>query len=202
MLASNQIVLASASPRRRELLAQVGVEFTVVPSGAPEDVLDKETPEAHVKRLSLAKAREVAARTDVAGRYFIGSDTVVVRDGVILGKPVDTADAEKMLRSLAGRTHRVWSGFAIIDRETGHEETHACVTEVTFKELTAAEIAGYIDSGEPMDKAGSYGIQGIGAFMVSAINGSYPNVVGLPVCEVVTRLEELGAFRMFTPTGE
>ena len=199
---SNKIILASASPRRRELLAQVGIEFDVVPSNAQEEVLPNETPEAHVKRLSLDKAREVAGRKDVNGRWFIGSDTVVVRDGEILGKPCDDEDATRMLRSLSGRSHRVWSGYAIVDRCNGTEEAAACVTEVTFKELTDDEIAGYIASGEPLDKAGSYAIQGIGMFMVSAINGSYPNVVGLPVCEVVTRLEQLGAFRMFSGTGE
>lgn len=194
---NEQIVLASASPRRRELLTQVGVKFSVVPSTAPEEVLPDETPEAHVTRLSLAKAREVAARAEVAGRWFIGSDTVVVRDGVILGKPRDASGAAAMLRSLSGRSHRVWSGYAIIDRLSATEEAAACVTEVTFKELTDAEIAGYIATGEPMDKAGAYGIQGIGMFMVSAINGSYPNVVGLPVCDVVSCLEKLGAFQLF-----
>ena len=202
MAQSNRIVLASASPRRRELLAQVGVKFGIVPSNAPEVVLPNETPEAHVTRLSLDKAREVAARADVAGRWFIGSDTVVVRDGSILGKPRDAADAATMLRSLSGRSHRVWSGYAIIDRHTATEEAAACVTEVTFKELTDAEIAGYIATGEPMDKAGAYGIQGIGMFMVSAINGSYPNVVGLPVCDVVTCLEKLGAFQLFAAKKE
>ncbi|MBW6510873.1 MAG: Maf family protein [Desulfuromonadaceae bacterium] len=200
MAENEQIVLASASPRRRELLTQVGVQFTVVPSTAPEEVLPDETPQAHVTRLSLAKAREVAARAEVAGRWFIGSDTVVVRDGVILGKPCDAADAAAMLRSLSGRSHRVWSGYAIIDRLSGQQEAYACVTVVTFKELTDAEIVGYIATGEPMDKAGAYAIQGRGMFMVRAIDGSYPNVVGLPVCEVVTRLEALGAHRMFGAT--
>ncbi|PLX86628.1 MAG: septum formation inhibitor Maf [Desulfuromonas sp.] len=191
------IVLASASPRRRELLASVGIEFDVVPSRAPEEELPGETPEQHVIRLSRDKAREVASRDDVAGRWFIGSDTIVLRDGDILGKPKDAPEAADMLRSLSGRSHRVLSGYAVHDRHDGGCVAGAAVTAVRFKELTEQEIAGYIATGEPFDKAGSYAIQGIGAFMVLAIEGSYTNVVGLPLCEVVEVLENLGAARLF-----
>ncbi len=193
----NDLVLASASPRRRDLLASVGIAFSVVPSRAAEEVLPGETAEAHVQRLSLDKAREVAGRSEVSGRWFLGSDTVVVRDGEILGKPADDADARRMLRSLAGRSHRVVSGYAIIDRQTGEEISEAVQTLVRFRELTEAEIAGYIASGEPADKAGAYAIQGIGAFMVRSIDGSYTNVVGLPLCETVEALQRLGAVRLF-----
>lgn len=192
-----QIVLASASPRRRELLAQVGIRCTVIPSGADETLLPGETPEQHVLRLALEKAQEVARRPDSPGRWFIGSDTIVLRDATILGKPADAAEAAEMLRSLSGRSHQVLSAFAIFDRESGRCRSEAVTTLVHFKQLTAREIAGYIASGEPFDKAGSYAIQGIGAFMVPAIEGSYSNVVGLPVAQVVAALEELGALSLF-----
>lgn len=189
----NTIILASASPRRSELLRQVGFEFEVIPSQAEELELAGESPEEHVIRLSLEKAREVSTRDDIDGRWVIGSDTIVLRDAEILGKPADTEDAARMLRSLSGRTHQVLSGYAILDRGTGENRAAAVTTRVTFRSLTDAEITGYIATGEPADKAGSYAIQGLGAFMVSRIEGSYSNVVGLPLCEVVQALEILGA---------
>lgn len=192
-MSSAQIVLASASPRRRELLAQVGVAARVVPAAIDESVLPGETAEQHVVRLSQAKADAVAARPQVAGRWFIGSDTVVVRDDVILGKPADAGEAAAMLRSLAGRAHTVVSGYAVHDRVTGRTLSAAVTTRVWFKALTEREIAGYLATGEPFDKAGAYAIQGVGAFMVTHIEGSYPNVVGLPLCEVLAALEQLGA---------
>jgi septum formation protein len=191
------IVLASASPRRRELLAQIGLAATVVPADVDETVLAGETPEIHVVRLSEAKALAVAGRHDTAGRWFIGSDTVVVRDGIILGKPADAAEAAAMLHSLSGRGHEVVSGYAVHDRNSGRTISGAVATRVWFKELTAEEIAGYIATGEPFDKAGAYAIQGRGAFMVPRIEGSYPNVVGLPLCEVIAALEEFNAINLF-----
>ena len=197
MSSAPQIVLASASPRRKELLTRIGLDIAVIPADIDETVLPDELPEAHVERLSLAKARAIAGRSDVGGRWFIGSDTVVVRDDVILGKPASTADAAVMLRSLAGRSHRVVSGYAVVDREQNRFEAAAIATRVTFRELTDAEIAGYIATGEPADKAGAYGIQGIGASLVRSIDGSYTNVVGLPLCEVVETLERMGAATLF-----
>ncbi len=197
MSSAPQIVLASASPRRKELLTRIGLDIAVIPADIDETVLPDELPEAHVERLSLAKARAIASRSDVGGRWFIGSDTVVVRDDVILGKPASTADAAVMLRSLAGRSHRVVSGYAVVDREQNRFEAAAITTRVTFRELTDAEIAGYIATGEPADKAGAYGIQGIGASLVRSIDGSYTNVVGLPLCEVVETLERMGAATLF-----
>lgn len=191
------LTLASASPRRKELLASLGIEFQVVPSEAEELLLPDESPRQHVMRLSQAKALEVARRQEVPGRWFLGSDTVVLRDETVLGKPADAAEAAAMLRSLSGRSHRVLSGYAIYDRSNGRMESEAVVTRVRFKELTDREIAGYIATGEPFGKAGSYAIQGIGAFMIPAIEGSYSNVVGLPLCEVVAALERLGALRLF-----
>ena len=192
-----EIVLASASPRRRELLAQVGINFQVVPSEADETLLAGESPEAHVVRLSCDKAMEVAGRPHQGGRWFIGSDTVVVRDGVILGKPADANEAASMLASLSGRSHRVISGYAVHDRRTGRMISAAVTTRVFFKNLTHREIEGYIATGEPFDKAGAYAIQGVGAFMIPRIEGSYTNVVGLPLCAVISALEELGAVEMF-----
>lgn len=194
------IVLASASPRRSELLTQVGIKFQIVPSNADEAVLPKETPEEHVVRLSSDKAMEVANRPAQTGRWFIGSDTIVVRDDKILGKPVDAKEAAAMLASLSDRSHRVISGFAVYDREIGKKLSTAVTTRVFFKNLTTREIEGYIATGEPFDKAGSYAIQGIGSFMVPKIEGSYTNVVGLPLCEVIAALEELGAIELFTCT--
>ena len=192
------IVLASASPRRRELLVQVGLAVEVVPADVDETVLPGEFPERHVIRLSEVKAMTVARRSEVAGRWFIGSDTVVVRDGSILGKPSGTEDAAAMLRSLSGRSHEVVSGYAVYDRDSGRILSGAVVTRVWFKLLTEQEIAGYLATGEPFDKAGAYAIQGLGAFMVPRIEGSYPNVVGLPLCEVIAALEECGAVNLFS----
>ena len=198
MLETANIVLASASPRRRELLARVGLEFQVIPSCVAETILPGETPEAHAVRLSREKALEVAGRSEVTGRWFIGSDTIVVRDDAILGKPTDAAAAARMLRSLSGRSHRVISGYAVHDRQTGETRAAEVTTRVWFKQLTEAEIGEYIATGEPFDKAGSYAIQGIGAFMVPRIEGSYTNVVGLPLCEVIATLEEMGAWQLAT----
>ncbi|HAD04399.1 MAG: septum formation protein Maf [Desulfuromonadales bacterium GWD2_61_12] len=192
-----QLVLASASPRRSELLARLGIRFAVAPSAIPEEPLPGESVVDHVLRLSQEKAREVAARPEVAGRWFLGSDTEVERDGVVLGKPVDAAAAAAMLRSLSGRAHQVVSGYAVYDRVSGEMTAGTVLTKVFFKDLTEVEISGYIASGEPFDKAGAYAIQGLGAFMVRAIDGSYTNVVGLPLCEVVTVLERLGAITLF-----
>jgi len=187
-----QLVLASASPRRCELLQQIGLEFQVIPSRADEHVLAGETPEEHVIRLSLNKATEVANRENVSGRWFIGSDTIVLCDQQILGKPRDEAHAVTMLKQLSGREHRVLSGYAIIDRETKEQRTEAVSTKVWFRQLTDDEIARYIATGEPADKAGSYAIQGLGICFVARIEGSYTNVVGLPLCKLTGAMKELG----------
>jgi len=191
------IILASASPRRSELLEQVGVRCRVIPSDTDEGLLAGETAEAHAVRLSRAKALEAARRQADAGRWFIGSDTIVVLDDTILGKPADAAAARAMLESLSGRGHRVVSGYAVHDRISGRTISDTVVTKVFFKELTSREIEGYIATGEPFDKAGAYAIQGLGSFMVPRIEGSYTNVVGLPLCEVIAALEELEAIELF-----
>lgn len=188
----DQLVLASASPRRRELLQQIGLNFQVIPSRAEEHILTGETPEEHVIRLSLDKATEVANRDNISGRWFIGSDTIVLCDNQILGKPCDEIHAAAMLKQLSGREHQVLSGYAIIDRQTGEQRTEAVSTKVWFRQLTEAEITGYIATGEPADKAGAYAIQGLGICFVARIEGSYTNVVGLPLCKLTLAMKELG----------
>jgi len=194
----NNIILASASPRRRELMSQVGIKFDVIPSNVDEEPLDGETPEEHVLRLAAEKARDVAGRMDGAGeRWVIGSDTIVVADSEIMGKPADRRDAVNMLKKLSGREHRVITAYCIINSDSRDELRRCVETLVRFRHLKDSEIEAYVDSGEPMDKAGAYAIQGLGSFMVEEIRGSYSNVVGLPICQVVEDLENVGALRLF-----
>lgn len=188
---SGKIILASASPRRIELLASAGIEVDAVPSRLPEEVRPGEAPADHVRRLSEAKAREVAAST--AGRFFIGADTAVVRGDRVMGKPRDRADAERMLRALSGGSHKVITGYAVYDAAGGRSRVGAATTLVYFKALSPQEIAAYVAAESPFDKAGAYAIQGRAAYMVQRIEGSYTNVVGLPLCEVVELLVEMGA---------
>ena len=173
------LVLASGSPRRRDILAAQGLVFAVQPADVDESALEGEAPGPHVERLALDKARAVAH--EHADALVMGCDTVVVIDGEILGKPVDEAAARAMLARLAGREHVVHSSVALVcaalDRAVvGHD-----TTRVRFRTLDAAEIDAYVAGGEPMDKAGAYGIQGTGAMVVASIEGCYFNVMGLPL---------------------
>lgn len=186
-----RIVLASASPRRLELLASAGVEFDVCASDIPEEPIPGEAPADFAVRLARDKAVATAARTE--GRWFVGADTIVVCDGEIMGKPVDEADAVRMLRKLSGVSHEVITGYAVYDRERDGLLCKAVVTRVVFKPLRDEEISAYVATGCPMDKAGAYAIQGGAAYMVERIDGSYTNVVGLPLCEVVEDLRRIGA---------
>jgi septum formation protein len=188
-MSRKRIVLASASPRRSELLESAGIPFSVIPADIPEEPLPGESPTAHVLRLAEEKARAVAG--SAGGDLFIGADTVVVCDGEIMGKPVDAADARRMLSALSGRTHEVITGFALYDRERDRLVSDAVSTRVIFKPLTSREIDAYVATGCPFDKAGAYAIQGGAAYMVRGIEGSYTNVVGLPLCEVVEALGRL-----------
>ncbi len=187
----DSIVLASASPRRSELMALAGIVCEVVPADICEDALPGELPADHVMRLSREKSAAVAAAH--GGRFFIGADTIVTLEDDILGKPVDGADAFAMLRRLSGRSHEVITGFTVLDSRSGSRTTRAIHTEVTFKVLTDKEIAAYIATGCPMDKAGAYAIQGGALHFVRAINGSYTNVVGLPMTELYEELQAMGA---------
>ena len=185
------IILASASPRRTELMSLAGIEFSVVPADICEDVLPGEIPAAHVMRLSREKADAVAAVTN--GRFFVGADTVVVLDDRIMGKPADEGEAFRMLSALSGRTHDVITGFTVFDKVSSIHVSRNVRTEVIFKEITESEIRAYIATGCPMDKAGAYAVQGGAAHFVRAIGGSYTNVVGLPMTELYETLCQLGA---------
>ena len=185
-----RLILASKSPRRKELLEQAGLIVTVVPSCVDEDGINITAPENLVKTLAEAKAR------DVAGAYpeswVIGADTIVLIDGEILGKPDSTETARRMIQQLNGQAHEVFTGYAIFC-----EAMNTCIsgvekTDVHFRNLSQQEIEWYIQTDEPYDKAGAYAIQGLGSFLVKRICGSYTNVVGLPVCEVLEHLLKTG----------
>lgn len=186
------IVLASASPRRSELLELAGVSFRVAPADIPEEPLPGEEAVAHALRLAEEKARAAAGR-EATGRWFIGADTIVVLEGRIMGKPVDDQDAYRMLADLSGKTHQVVTAYAVFDCQSGACETDAVQTGVCFKPLSHHEISAYVSTGCPLDKAGAYAIQGGAAHFVREIHGSYTNVVGLPTCELIETLRRLGA---------
>jgi septum formation protein len=184
------IVLASGSPRRREILQSLGISFTVMLSALEEPAHQNEPPEEFVQRLAQLKASDVACRTDEG--LVIGADTVVVSDHHILGKPQDEDDARQMLEMLSGRWHRVLTGVCLIDVSSDRQRVGCEETRVKFAELGAADIEWYISTGEPMDKAGAYAIQGYGALFIERIEGDYFNVVGLPVRLVYRFANELG----------
>jgi septum formation protein len=179
-IVGKRIILASGSPRRRYLLRQIGLDFSVVESNVSEEISGDPPPREIVLDLSRRKAEEVASRYDDA--IVIGADTIVVLDGAVLGKPVDAADAAKMLRLLSGRTHEVFTGFCIIEKPGGRTAGDVERTSVTFRKLAGPEIDAYVKSGSPMDKAGAYGIQDdMGAIFVERIEGCFYNVVGFPL---------------------
>jgi septum formation protein len=191
-----RFVLASASPRRAELLRSAGFEFDVIPAEIDEAIDVEETPDGYARRLAQLKAQGVAAR--VSGRVVLAADTIVVVDHEVLGKPADAEDARRMLRRLAGREHVVMTAVCLINphpaeagrHEGGREggakriQTALARTRVEFAPLSQAEIDWYVGTGEPMDKAGAYAVQGLASRFVTRIDGSYSNVVGLPVAVV------------------
>lgn len=185
-------MLASQSPRRRELLAGLGLCFEVIPAALEEPPPGETPPEEYVKTLALAKARKVAGRA--SGEAILAADTVVVLEGEILGKPKDFDEARQMLSALSGRTHQVFTGYTILsqrDESQRDEIIRAVRTEVVMKPLSPEEIEAYLATGEPMDKAGAYAIQGLASYMVQEVRGSVTNVIGLPLTEVVTDLLKL-----------
>lgn len=184
------LILASGSPRRRDLLGELGVPFQVVVSDAPEDLDPALDPEAQAIALAARKARAVAATLDAG--LVLGADTIVLLDGDILGKPADDADAARMLRRLSGRAHDVITGLALVDAGSGEERTDAVQSTVTFRPLAGEEIARYVATGEPRDKAGGYAIQGAGGELLARLDGCFANVVGLPLCAVSELLTEAG----------
>ena len=183
-----KIILASASPRRRELLTVAGVEFDVLVSDADETVPEGTAPKDAAMMTAEKKALAVAEKC--SDSVVIGADTIVVIDDMILGKPKDEADAMAMLRTLSGREHQVITGVCLTDGEK--TKCFAQVSKVRFYDLTDEEIASYVATEEPMDKAGSYGIQGKGCVLVEGIEGDYFNIVGLPVAETVRVLKSFG----------
>ena len=190
------LVLASASPRRRELLRLAGVPHRTETSDVDERLESGETPEAYTARAAARKAAAVADRSG-SGTWVLGADTTVVVDGRVLGKPKDEDDGRRMLGLLSGRTHRVLTAVHLCQAGGGPPEALMEETQVTFRALDPAWIDGYLATGEPMDKAGAYGIQGIGAMLVRSISGSYTNVVGLPLSETVDLLARPGVWRPF-----
>ena len=182
-----KIILASASPRRKELLTRAEVKFDICLKSVDETVPEGMNPVEGAEHTAAVKAMAVAFMNTEA--VVIGADTIVVLDGEVLGKPKDKADAADMLRKLSGREHEVITGVCLAYK--GKYETFHCLSKVKFYELTDDEIRHYVASGEPMDKAGAYGIQGKGMMLVESINGDYCNIVGLPVAQTVRRIKEL-----------
>jgi septum formation protein len=182
------IVLASASPRRRELLQQLGVPHVVMAVDVDETPLPGESAQQLVTRLALAKAQE-GARRDSVSRPVLGSDTAVVVDGMVYGKPVDRADGLSMLAALSGRTHQVITAVALV--HGAHVSQASSCTDVTMRDITAAEAAAYWETGEPQGKAGGYAIQGRGALFIAHISGSYSGVMGLPLYETAQLLQAM-----------
>jgi septum formation protein len=185
------LYLASGSPRRRELLTQIGVAFTAISADIDETPLAEESPSAYVERLARGKA-EAGRRSVVSAEQFcvLGADTAVVLDGKILGKPVDEADACAMLMMLSGKEHEVLTAIAVLEGERC--ESRVVRSRVRFRPISREEAGAYWASGEPRDKAGGYGIQGLGGVFVAGLNGSYSAVVGLPVCETCEVLGHFG----------
>jgi septum formation protein len=188
------LILASQSPRRKVLLEQIGLSFSVRPSSVREDLWDHETPDHNVRRIALSKAREIAATTRRG--IVIGADTVVVIDGTILGKPKSKSEAVRMLKRLSGRMHTVYTGFALVDAASNRHVVRTEKTRVWFRDLNGAEIRRYVASGSPMDKAGSYGIQDdYGAVFVRRVAGCFYNVVGFPLTRFYQTLEEFTGYQ-------
>jgi septum formation protein len=180
-----KLILASGSPRRRELLTQAGFLFEVIPADIDETRHPNEAPTDYVRRLALEKAQTIAKLHPEA--TILGADTTVVLAGEVMNKPTDAADAERMLRALSGKTHQVYTGLAVVTPTATH--SHVETTNVVFREITEDELTHYIASGHATDKAGAYGIQGYAARWIPRIEGDYFNVVGLPLSTVVQMLK-------------
>lgn len=187
---SSPFILASASPRREKLLRSVGLKFKIIPADVDETYLKGESPRAHVQRLANDKASVIASQYPKA--LVLGADTIVVIDGLILGKPKNKKQAREMLERLSGRQHTVFTGFTIACAGSGLSKTRVIRSAVHFKKINPEEMDWYINCDEPYDKAGGYAVQGKGAYFIKAIRGSYTNVIGLPLCETLEELKILG----------
>lgn len=187
LIQNGLLVLASASPRRKYLLEQAGLSFSIQESSVDESAEPwTGNPETYTTALALAKAQDVAAAWPDG--WVVGADTIVVLEDDLLGKPKSVDDARRMLGRLSGVTHRVYTGFAVVCRGQNHVHSEVVESRVTFKPLSIDEIEWYVSTDEPYDKAGAYAVQGLGTFFIKTVEGSYTNVVGLPVCEVMTHL--------------
>lgn len=180
---NSTIILASKSPRRKYLLSRAGLTFTVIPSTFDESSISLSSPTLYARVLAESKAWEISEKYPEA--WVIGADTIVLIDGLVLGKPGSINEARNMLHRLSGQTHQVLTGYCICCRSADRFFSETVKTDVTFKKLTEEEIEWYVHTDEPFDKAGAYAVQGLGTFLVKSIHGSYTNVVGLPVCEVI-----------------
>ena len=185
-----KFILASSSPRRRELLTSIGLDFDVVPSHVPEEHQPGEAPEEYVARLSREKANAIAAKHPSA--WIIAADTTVLLGDQLLEKPVDKKDAERMLSLIAGKTHVVYTGVTLQNVERGYRETRVAESEVRMLPLAQEDVRWYVSTGEPLDKAGAYAVQGIGAMFIDSIHGSYTNVVGLPLAMLFQMMRKAG----------
>jgi septum formation protein len=214
---ATQLILASASPRRKELLEKIGFSVKIIPAEVEEARLPDEPPPEFVKRMSRAKVLSVVQRLlstlsvspaegapaipvspvagmrEPPGRWVVGADTIVVLDNELLGKPKDADQAFDMLQRLAGREHTVVTGFCVFDMLKNKEGIQAVVSRVKLKPMSRTEIERYLSVGESLDKAGAYAVQGVGAYLIDSIQGSYSNVVGLPLCQLMEMFEEMGA---------
>ncbi len=210
-----QLVLASASPRRKELLERIGFAVKIVPAEIEEVMEPEEDPTEFVKRMSRSKVLSVVNRLkgtmathaenqgqqnvgrgkkrEGPDRWVVGADTIVVVDGEVMGKPTSPDEAFDMLQKLSGRDHTVVTGFCVFDLIKNKEGIQAVVSTVRFKRMSRREIEKYLSVGESTDKAGAYGIQGVGSYLIDSIIGSYTNVVGLPLCQLMEMFEEMGA---------
>ena len=184
------LVLASNSPRRKDLLALAGLLFEVIVSDADESLLPDESPRDYVRRLAVEKARVSSARTD-ASQVILAADTAVVNGGAILGKPADPSEAKRMLRQLRGRVHQVYTGIAVLRVRDGNLLTDVCVTDVPMRAYSDAEIEAYVATADPLDKAGAYAIQHADFQPVASMSGCYASVMGLPLCHVTRLLRQM-----------
>ena len=185
-----RFILASSSPRRRELLTSIGLDFDVVPSHIPEEHQPGEAPEAYVARLSRDKANAIAMKHP--SQWVIAADTTVLLGDQLLEKPADKADAARMLSLIAGQTHIVYTGVTLQHVDRQYRETRVAESEVSMLPLSSSDVEWYVATGEPLDKAGAYAVQGIGAMFIESIHGSYTNVVGLPLAMLFQMMRKVG----------
>ena len=188
---SAPFILASVSPRRQELLSSAGLQFKIIPAHVNEEYLQGESPREHVRRLAQDKATAIARKNPAA--WVLGADTIVVIDGLILGKPKNKKQAREMLTRLSGREHKVFTGFTLAHAETNIYKTKVIQSAVRFKQISPEEMDWYVSCDEPYDKAGGCAVQGKGSCFIKSIRGSYTNVIGLPLCEVMEELQNLKA---------